>query len=329
MRLLKLLLVLFVCCVVSACGETAAERATANNAAYSAALDAYLKGDHATALRLWRPLAEQGNATAQDKLGVMYAKGQGVQQDYATAVAWFRKAAAQGSAIAQENLGVMYSNGWGVPQDDASAAFWFRKAAEQGNARAQNNLGYKYEKGHGIPQDYAAAALWYRKAAAQGTDDEARARVQTNLQKLLNWTARSNPAMPQQSSASGSAITMRREHGTYVVPVLINNAITLDFMVDSGASDVTIPEDVVSTLIRTGTIRDTDFIGEKTYVLADGSRVKSKTFRIRSLKVGDRVLENVTGSVASTKGSLLLGQSFLGRFNSWSIDNSRHVLLLE
>ena len=329
MRLLKLLLVLFVCCVVGACGETAAERATANNAAYNAALDAYLKGDHATALRLWRPLAEQGNATAQDKLGIMYAKGQGVQQDYATAVAWFRKAAAQGNAIAQENLGVMYSNGWGVPQDDASAAFWFRKAAEQGNARAQNNLGYKYEKGHGVPQDYAAAALWYRKAAAQGTNDEARMLAQKNLQELPNWIAGSTAAPPQQSSAFGSAIPMKREGGTYVVPVLINNAITLDFTVDSGASDVSIPTDVVTTLMRAGTILDTDFIREQVYVLADGSKVKSHTFRIRSLKVGDRILENVTGSVASTKGSLLLGQSFLGRFKSWSIDNSRHVLLLE
>jgi len=122
---------------------------------------------------------------------------------------------------------------------------------------------------------------------------------------------------------------MKKEGGTYVVPVLINNAITLDFTVDSGASDVTIPEDVVSTLMRMETIRDTDFLGERTYTLADGSKVKSKTFRIRSLKVGDHVLENVTGSVASTKGSLLLGQSFLGRFKSWSIDNTKHVLVLE
>ena len=85
----------------------------------------------------------------------------------------------------------------------------------------------------------------------------------------------------------------------------------------------------MTTLIRAGTIRDTDFIGERTYVLSDGSRVQSKTFRIRTLKVGDRVLDNVTGSVTSTKGSLLLGQSFLGRFKSWSIDNNRHVLVLE
>jgi clan AA aspartic protease (TIGR02281 family) len=122
---------------------------------------------------------------------------------------------------------------------------------------------------------------------------------------------------------------MKKGRGTYVVPVTINDAITLDFTVDSGASDVAIPIDVVKTLIRTGTIRDTDVIGKKTYVLADGSKVKSLTFRIRSLKVGDRVVQNVVGSVAPASGTLLLGQSFLGRFRSWSIDNSRHALVLE
>ena len=121
---------------------------------------------------------------------------------------------------------------------------------------------------------------------------------------------------------------MKIEGGTYVVPVLINNAITLDFVVDSGAADVSIPADVVMTLMRTRTIRESDFLGEKTYVLADGSEVPSQTFRIRSLKIGSTILENVRGSIAPVKGSLLLGQSFLGRFKSWSIDNGNHALLL-
>jgi clan AA aspartic protease (TIGR02281 family) len=128
---------------------------------------------------------------------------------------------------------------------------------------------------------------------------------------------------------SSMSVAMRIEGGTYVVPVLINNAITLDFIVDSGASDVSIPADVVSTLVRTGTLKDSDFLGQKTYVLADGSTVPSQTFRIRSLKVGDKILENVYGSVASSQGSLLLGQSFLSRFKSWSVDNTKHSLVLE
>ena len=100
-------------------------------------------------------------------------------------------------------------------------------------------------------------------------------------------------------------------------------------MVDSGAADVNIPQDVVTTLMRTGTLKKSDFLGQRIYVLADGSKIPSQTFRIRSMKVGDRIVENVTGSVASTEGVLLLGQSFLGRFKSWSIDNGKHVLLLE
>jgi predicted aspartyl protease len=80
---------------------------------------------------------------------------------------------------------------------------------------------------------------------------------------------------------------------------------------------------------RAGTIKRGNFIGEQTYVLADGSETQSATFTIRTLRVGNTVLENVGGSVASSQGSLLLGQSFLKRFKSWSIDNTKQELLLE
>jgi TPR repeat protein len=62
---------------------------------YDEGLAAAKRGDYATALREWRPLAEQGRAVAQHNLGFMYANGQGVPQDYAAAVKWWRKAAAQ------------------------------------------------------------------------------------------------------------------------------------------------------------------------------------------------------------------------------------------
>jgi TPR repeat protein len=67
---------------------------------------AYKKGDHATALRLMRPLAEEGNAAAQFDLGVMYQFSRDVPQDYGAAANWYRKAAEQGLAEAQYNLGV-------------------------------------------------------------------------------------------------------------------------------------------------------------------------------------------------------------------------------
>jgi len=117
--------------------------------------------------------------------------------------------------------------------------------------------------------------------------------------------------------------------GVYQVPVVINDALKLDFIVDSGASDVSIPADVVLTLIRTRTIEEGDFIGTEKYSLADGSTASSRTFMIRSLKVGDKVVNNVRASIAELAAPLLLGQSFLSKFKSWSQDNVSHELVLQ
>ena len=129
---------------------------------------AYTAGDYATAVQEWRPLAEQGEARAQNNLGVMYENGDGVLQDAAEAVRWYRMAAEQGEAGAQNNLGVMYANGDGVLQDYAEAVRWYRMAAEQGNATAQNNLGVMYENGRGVLQDAVLAHMWYNIGSANG-----------------------------------------------------------------------------------------------------------------------------------------------------------------
>ena len=90
-------------------------------AGWDEAVAAYDRGDYATALREWRPLAEQGKTRAQAKIGFMYYDGRGVPQDYAEAAKWFRKAAEQGDEIAQAKIGFMYTKGRSVPQDDAEA----------------------------------------------------------------------------------------------------------------------------------------------------------------------------------------------------------------
>ena len=105
------------------------------------AVAAYARGDYAAALRLLRPLADQGDAQAQYNLGALYDNGQGVPQNYAEAMKWYRKAADQGDDRDQNNLATMYVKGQGVPQNYAEAMKWYRKAADQGNARAEQNLG--------------------------------------------------------------------------------------------------------------------------------------------------------------------------------------------
>jgi hypothetical protein len=77
---------------------------------------AYDRGDYATALRLMRPLAEQGLAEAQSDLGVMYAKGEGVPQDYVQAHMWFNLAASRFSAAEAEK------REWAVENRDLAAS---------------------------------------------------------------------------------------------------------------------------------------------------------------------------------------------------------------
>jgi uncharacterized protein/predicted aspartyl protease len=123
-------------------------------------------------------------------------------------------------------------------------------------------------------------------------------------------------------------IPLKKDGGVYVVGVRINRAITLDFIVDSGASDVQIPFDVAMTLARAGTVSRSDFIGDREYRIGDGSTLRSDRFILRELEVGGRVMQSVVASIGPAKSDLLLGQSFLARFRSWSVDNSRHVLVL-
>jgi uncharacterized protein len=144
---------------------------------------AYERGDFATALRLFQPLAEQGDASAQSNLGVLYEKGQGAARDYREALKWYRQAAKQGYANAQFNLGVMFYAGQGVTQDYREAARWFRLAAEQGAALAQSNLGFMYEKGQGLSRDYVRAYIWYSLAASRlGGDD---GKLATQYQSII------------------------------------------------------------------------------------------------------------------------------------------------
>jgi len=181
-----------------------------------------------------------------------------------------------------------------------------------------------YVEGDAVACGAAGRVLMLDKIA-KASSTERRSNVTASVPKGTDQ-AQSQPVQTASNNAEGVPLSM--EGGTFVIPVLINGQITLNFTIDSGAADVSVPADVVSTLMRTGTLQKSDFVGQKIYRLADGSTTPSATFLIRSLKVGNHLLENVTASVAPAQADLLLGQSFLNRFNSWSIDNKHQVLLL-
>jgi formylglycine-generating enzyme required for sulfatase activity len=129
--------------------------------------------------------------------------------------------------------------------------------------------------------------------------------------------------------ASAIEIPLEKEGGVYSLPVRINGVIPLHFILDSGASEVSIPVDVFSTLLRTGTIKETDLLPEMPVKLADGSVKNVPRFLIRELEIAGIRFFNVPASVAPFSGDLLLGQSVLERLGSWTLDNNRHVLIIE
>jgi gag-polyprotein putative aspartyl protease len=127
------------------------------------------------------------------------------------------------------------------------------------------------------------------------------------------------------ASAHAEEIPMERAGAnTYAVPVSINGSQTYPFLLDTGASYVSIPRSLGEVLIRFGA----EIVGTGNAVLADGSKQPNILIIVRELRVGSLVARNVMASFGREDSAPLLGQSFLSRFGSATIDYNRHVLVL-
>ena len=140
-----------------------------------------------------------------------------------------------------------------------------------------------------------------------------------NTRGLASGTPVAGTEIPLQRSAGGS----------YYLPVTVNQTLSVPFALDTGAEAVQIPLDVYLVLTRNGTINPSDGRGFATMRTADGSSHKEPLFVIHELKVGNRIVTDVIGTVSPNPNTdPLLGQSFLARLGSYTIDNQRHVLTL-
>jgi TPR repeat protein len=94
---------------------------------------AYNRGDYMPAFHLFRPLAEQGNAKAQNVLGVMFRKGEGVAKNPARARMWFSFAAKRGDTKAKAELREVSRT---MTAQEISQAEAMARACEASNYRA-------------------------------------------------------------------------------------------------------------------------------------------------------------------------------------------------
>ncbi len=179
-------------------------------------------------------------------------------------------------------------------------------------------------------QHYSGPSVAARRKAQAAAEAKRKQEQEEKAKQEQEAAAPAAVPAPATSGASGIIdVAMKRKSGNLWVPAKINNAVTIDFVIDSGASDITLPRDVYLTLIRSGTLTKANYIGGASFGIADGSEVKGLKFKLASLQVGNQVLTDVVASVMpSDSATPLLGLSFLSRFQSWSIDNKSGMLRL-
>jgi clan AA aspartic protease (TIGR02281 family) len=145
------------------------------------------------------------------------------------------------------------------------------------------------------------------------------------------WTpCGGDPAKAIQDSAQArTTAQFHRMGGVFVLPAVINGSTKSYFIVDSGAANVQIPEEVADEMKRSGTLAESDFLGQRRFTLADGSGLQQRVFRLKNLQIGDRTMENVLAAVGAPRSRALLGQSFLRRLSWWKIDNVKNAMEFE
>jgi clan AA aspartic protease (TIGR02281 family) len=192
-------------------------------------------------------------------------------------------------------------------------------------------------------QYYQPQPQYYQQAPAQRRSTVSAAEIKRQAELKAKKEQEEKDKKEQEAAAAAVAapapaiggtsgpldVAMKRKAGNLWVPAQINKVVTIDFVIDSGASDITLPRDVYLTLIRSGTLTKANYLGSAQFGIADGSEVKGLKFKLASLQVGDQVLTDVVASVMpSDSATPLLGLSFLSRFQSWSIDNNSGTLKL-
>jgi predicted aspartyl protease len=143
------------------------------------------------------------------------------------------------------------------------------------------------------------------------------------------WSGCDAARAAQASAQARTIASFHRRGGVFVLPARLNESTEAYFVVDSGASNVQIPQEIADELTRQGSLGPSDTLGDRSFVVADGRKLVQKTIRLRSIRIGDRMMDNVLATIGALHSQALLGQSLLRRLNWWKIDNINNAIELE
>lgn len=160
--------------------------------------------------------------------------------------------------------------------------------------------------------------------------EDFKALMEQYKQKLAQEIRALQPEMNEERETTFSEVSMKKTYGgTYEVSCSVNG-LPLKMIFDTGASDITISSVEANFMLKNGYLSDEDVKGKRNYMTASGDIHEGTTLRLKEVKLGEAVLKNVEASVVhSQKAPLLLGQSFLEKFGTITIDNVNSKLLIK
>lgn len=154
--------------------------------------------------------------------------------------------------------------------------------------------------------------------------------VNSQLQNVVPLSSNSETNKEERNASERwIELPLSEKGGTFTIDASINGSGPYPFVLDSGASHLSLPVNFIEELHKLGLLTENDYTGAETYTLADGRTIQARTFVLRQVVIGSFLIENVQGSVVPAGAPALLGQSVLKRLKKWKIDNERNVIVLE
>lgn len=230
------------------------------------------------------------------------------------------------SKIAKMLVYEKYENGITTVSDEASKIYLVDYADNEVRLIKKNGrikIFFNGVEAYEVPDSKLSGDIVGLCAAAGNTGEKA-------IFKSFKVVIGEQPSAGFENITSTNTINVKRTGGVYSVPVELNGVLKIDFIFDSGASDVSISPDVALILLKTGTIKNEDWLPGAYYSFADGSTAKSARFKLKSVKIGNKTITNVVCSISnSIHAPMLLGQSVLGKFGKYTFDNNKLTLTLD
>ncbi|MCF8257971.1 MAG: retroviral-like aspartic protease family protein [Flavobacteriales bacterium] len=126
-----------------------------------------------------------------------------------------------------------------------------------------------------------------------------------------------------------TSIPLYFRQGVYFVPCRIND-VNMDFVFDTGASDIVVSESVAQSMRLDGKLKYSDYLGEEYYQIADGQLLKGTRIRLNKFCIGEICIQEIEAVVVNTSNALpLLGQNFLKKLGNYSVDHEKVVLNID